>query len=59
LALAELEEKSGHATAAQAQLISLERTARINGFGRIARKAAADRTHPAGTEEKGAAHGQG
>ena len=52
LALAESEEKSGRTTAAQAQLLWLERNARINGFGLIARKAAAERTRQLGTEGK-------
>jgi hypothetical protein len=34
-----MEKKLGHAGAAQAQLIVLERTAREKGFGLIARKA--------------------
>lgn len=40
LALAELEKKSGHIAAAQAQLTSLERVAKAKGFGLLARKAA-------------------
>jgi len=43
LALAELDKKSGHGVAAQAQLASLERAANAKGFGLIARKAAAAR----------------
>jgi DNA-binding winged helix-turn-helix (wHTH) protein/tetratricopeptide (TPR) repeat protein/TolB-like protein len=43
LALAELDNKSGHGAAAQAQLTSLERAANAKGFGLIARKAAAAR----------------
>jgi hypothetical protein len=41
LALAELENKSGHQATAQAQLISLEKAANAKGYGLIARKAAA------------------
>ena len=41
LALAELEEKSGQAAAAQRRRLSLERIARTKGFGLIAKKAAA------------------
>ena len=44
LALGELEKKSGHIGAAQAQLASLEKAARAKGFGLIARKAAAARS---------------
>ena len=43
LAAAELEKRSGHAATAQAQLASLERSAREKGFGLVARKAAAAR----------------
>jgi len=43
LALAELDNTSGHGVAAQAQLTSLERAANAKGFGLIARKAAAAR----------------
>ena len=39
LAVAQMEKKLGHAGAAQAQLIILERIAREKGFGLIARKA--------------------
>lgn len=41
LALAELEKKSGHTAVAHAQLTSLQKMARTNGFSLIARKAAA------------------
>jgi eukaryotic-like serine/threonine-protein kinase len=41
LALAELEEKSGQAAAAQRRRLSLEQIARAKGFGLIAKKAAA------------------
>jgi hypothetical protein len=44
LALSELELKSGQLAAARTQLSALEKSARKNGFGLIAGKAAAART---------------
>ncbi|HEX3353257.1 MAG TPA: tetratricopeptide repeat protein [Terriglobales bacterium] len=58
LDLAELEAKSGHSGAAQAQLLALERAARVKGFGLIARKAATERTRT-GLGSQGISHGQG
>ena len=43
LALAQLEDKSGKAEAAQTHLLALERTARAKGLNLIAQKAAATR----------------
>jgi eukaryotic-like serine/threonine-protein kinase len=49
LSLAQLEEKSGQTAAARSELLALERTARAQGFGLIAHKAAADQGHELGS----------